>query len=103
MLQVIYIDHALRKGWKLSTYRTEAGAEVDLIIERGADVVAVEVKASRQVSPRDVRGLLSLEQLVGPKRRLTKLLLYRGSRPQRFESGVEAWPVAEGLRRIASW
>src|SRR6058998_1480243 len=64
MLQVIYLNHALRKGWKLSTYRTEAGAEVDLVVERARDVVAIEIKAGRQVTPADTKGLLSLAGLV---------------------------------------
>ncbi len=102
MLQVIYLNHALRKGWRLSTYRTEAGAEVDLVIERPADVIGVEIKAGRQVTVADTRGLLSLAELVEPKRRLTKLLVFRGERPQRFDSGVEALPVATALRRLAA-
>src|SRR2546428_9254074 len=53
------LNHALRRGWKLSTYRTEAAAEVDLVIERARAVVAIEIKAGKQVTPADTRGLLS--------------------------------------------
>jgi len=102
MLQVIYLNHALRRGWKLSTYRTEAGAEVDLVVERARDVVAIEIKAGRQVTPADTKGLLSLAGLVGRRRPLALWLVFRGERAQRFDSGVEALPVLEALRRLAA-
>src|SRR5207247_10973064 len=60
MLQVIYLNHALRRGWKLSTYQTEAGAAVDLVVERARDLVATEIKAARQVARADTKRLLSL-------------------------------------------
>src|SRR5437667_71771 len=102
MLQVIYLNHALRRGWKLSTYRTEAGAEVDLVVERARDVVAIEIKAGRQVTPADAKGLLSLAGLVGRRRPIALWLAFRGERAQRFDSGVEALPVLEALRRLAA-
>ena len=102
MLQVIYLNHALRRGWKLSTYRTEAGAAVDLVVERARDVVAIEIKAARQVTPADTKGLLSLAGLVGRRRPLALWLVFRGERAQRFDSGVEALPVLEALRRLAA-
>src|SRR6266566_5296584 len=97
MLQVIYLNHALRRGWKLSTYRTEAGAEVDLVVERARDLVAIEIKAARQVTPADTKGLLSLAGLVGRRRPIALWLAFRGERAQRFDSGVEALPVLDAL------
>jgi predicted AAA+ superfamily ATPase len=102
MLQVIYLNHALRKGWRLSTYRTEAGAEVDLVVEREKDVLAMEIKAASRVTPADARGLLSLAEVIGRRRPLALWLVFRGERPQRFESGVEVLPVLEALRRLAA-
>jgi len=102
MLQVIYLNHALRKGWKLSTYRTESGAEVDLVVERASDVVAIEIKAARQVTPADTRGLLSFAELIGKRRPLALWIAFRGEHAQRFESGVEALPVLEALGRLAA-
>ena len=100
MLQVIYLNHALRRGWKLSTYRTEGGGEVDLVVERARDVVAIEIKAGRQVIPADTRGLLSLAALFGRRRPLALWVAFRGERAQRFDSGVEALPVLDALRRL---
>lgn len=101
MLQVIYVNHALRKGWRVSTYRTERGAEVDLVVERATDIVGIEIKAARQVTTADTRGLLSLAEVVGRRRPFKPWLVFRGERAQRFDSGVEALSVLDALRRLA--
>src|SRR5436190_2232041 len=82
--------------------RTEAGAEVDMVVERARDVVAIEIKAARQVTPADTKGLLSLAGLVGRRRPIALWLVFRGERAQRFDSGVEALPVLDALRRLAA-
>lgn len=33
ILQLVYLNDARRKGWRFSSYRSEGGAEVDLVIE----------------------------------------------------------------------
>lgn len=100
ILQVAYLNHALRKGWRLSAYRTEAGAEVDLVVEAGRETIAIEIKAGRQVQAGDARGLLSLAEVAG-RRPLAKWILFRGERAQRLPSGVDVLPVLDGLRRLA--
>jgi hypothetical protein len=62
-----------------------------------AQLIGIEIKASRTVTPADTLGLMSLGDLVGRKRPYRKWLLYRGERKQRFESGVEVWRVLDGL------
>jgi predicted AAA+ superfamily ATPase len=101
ILQLVYLSHALRKGWRFSSYRSEGGAEVDLVIETEDELIGVEVKAGRTVSPADTRGLVSLGELVGPRQKLRQWIVYRGERRQRFENGVEAWPVLEALAALA--
>jgi hypothetical protein len=44
----LILDGKLRI-WRLSCYRTEGGAEVDLVIERGDDILGVEIKAGRSL------------------------------------------------------
>ena len=100
ILQILYLNHALRKGWRVSSYRSEGGAEVDVVVDAGGELYGIEVKAGRTVSAADTRGLLSLEQLVPRKTPLRKWILYRGERRQRFENGVEAWPVLEALAAL---
>jgi len=98
MLQVIYLNRALRKGWKLSTYRTEAGAEVDLVIDRGDDFLGIEIKASRTVANQDARGLSSLKEVCGKP--LEKWLLFRGDRAQHLANDTRAIPVLQGLAKL---
>ena len=100
ILPVLYLNQALRKGWRFSSYRSESGAEVDLVIETDRDLIGIEVKAGRNVSPADTRGLVSLGELVGRKRRFKKWIIYRGEWKQRFDNGVEAWPVIEALKAL---
>lgn len=100
VLQIIYLNRALRKRWRLSSYRTQGGAEVDLVIERADDIVGIEVKAGRNVSKPDTRGLMSLAETVGSYKPVEKWLVYNGNRPQVFDNGVRALPVLEALDRL---
>jgi hypothetical protein len=49
-------------------FRTAAGAEIDLIIERGSEVIGVEVKVARAGKPTAVRALESSLADVGARR-----------------------------------
>jgi hypothetical protein len=51
------------------------------------------------VSLADTRGLVSLGELVGSSH-LERWIVYRGERRQRFENGVEVWPVLEALAAL---
>jgi predicted AAA+ superfamily ATPase len=86
-------DHDIR----VSTYRTEAGAEVDFILERGPDVWALEVKASRNVSAGDLRGLKSFGDFCG--KRHTAMVLYLGEGEQLID-GVRVLPVAAAIAAL---
>jgi predicted AAA+ superfamily ATPase len=74
---------------RVSTYRTEHGAEVDFIVEIGREVWAIEAKASRNVGPMDARGLRSFAEYFGKKHRT--ILAYRGDHARRME-GVDVLP-----------
>ena len=41
VLQLIYLNRSLKKGWTISSYRTEGGAEVDVVVEREKDIVGI--------------------------------------------------------------
>ena len=49
---------------RLSTYRTEAGSEVDLILEKDGDTLSLEIKSGTRVSPGDFSGLRSFASLI---------------------------------------
>ena len=74
-------------------FRDKDGAEVDIVIERGARAVAgVEVKASATVTPADFRGLRKLKEASG-KRFAAGVVLYDGEVSGSFGDGMFAVPV----------
>ena len=74
-------------------FRDKDGAEVDIVIERGARAVAgVEVKASATVTPADFRGLRKLKEASG-KRFSAGVVLYDGEVSAGFGDGMFAVPV----------
>jgi len=79
---------------KLFHFRTRHGAEVDFVLEVGRQVWAVEVKASRTVDRRDLRGI---EALAGRTPRLARrVVVFLGPRRQRLD-GAEVLPLQEFL------
>lgn len=48
-------------------WRTDAGAEVDLVIERGTRVVGIEIKATTSVRHNDFSGLRALRETIGDR------------------------------------
>ena len=90
----------LRKqlGWNntlanLFYLRTASGTEVDIVIEStDGRVVAIEVKASTKVDPRDRRGLELLRDQLGP-RFIRGIVLYTGERALPFGDRIWAMPV----------
>lgn len=95
LLQCIYFERAWRKGWRISSYRTDAGAEVDIVIDTGRSLVGIECKAGRAVRPAELRGLRSLEETA--RRPVRKIVVFRGPARQRLEGEVEAIPCLEFL------
>jgi predicted AAA+ superfamily ATPase len=71
--------------------------EVDFVLRRGAELCALEVKASRRVHPGDLAGLRAIAELSGLRRRI---LIHRGERPTRTEDGIDAWPVETFLEAL---
>lgn len=80
---------------RVSGYRTEAGAEVDFIVEKNSELFAVEVKASRQIGPHDLRGLKSFSDFYGKKHR--SLVVYLGEESQEYD-GIQIRPLLEALK-----
>ncbi|RJR51408.1 MAG: ATP-binding protein [Desulfobacteraceae bacterium] len=78
---------------RISHFRSHAGYECDFVLETHRGLVAVEVKAGTQVSPRDLKGveaLLSLE-----RRCKAGLVCYQGDTVLRL--GDRMWAVPAGF------
>ncbi len=74
-------------------YRDKDGAEVDIVIERGARALAgVEVKAAATVTATDFRGLRKLREAAGA-RFAGGVVLYDGETHASFGDGLHAVPL----------
>ena len=95
--QIVHSAAAFDQTIRVSTYRTEHGAEVDFVVERGQELIAIEAKASRTVGPADLRGLSRFGDYVGRKHR--PMVWYLGSERKRIQ-GVDVFPWQQGLEAI---
>lgn len=81
------------QGSSFFHYRDKDGAEVDVVVERGARAVAgVEVKASATVNEADFRGLRKLREASG-QRFAAGVVLYDGETTASFGNGMVALPI----------
>lgn len=105
---------ALFEGWVLSLLRAyaeihplfddvrywaSANVEVDFLLERGGEYLAIEVKASGRTAPAHLSGLRAIRELPGIVRRV---LVYPGPFERVTEDGIEIWPVTKLLERLAA-
>jgi predicted AAA+ superfamily ATPase len=95
--QLVHSAAAYRIDARVSTLRTEHGAEVDFIVERGADVFAIECKASRTVAASDLRGFDRFADCYGTRHRRT--VWYLGKDAKRL-GDVDILPWQQGLTAI---
>jgi len=98
--QLLSLSRALRSPWKFSSYRTNAGAEVDLIIERPEDIIALEIKFGTRISGEQTRGLLSFEEFAGGHKPVKKWICYRGEKAQKFDNGCVAYNYKDLILRL---
>ena len=98
---------ALLEGWIFSLLRahnehrriyddigywaaTESAAEVDFVLTRDREHLAIEVKAAERYHTAMLKGLRALAELDGLTRRI---LVYRGPRSFRTDDGIDVWPI----------
>lgn len=74
-----------------------SAVEVDFVLRRGAELVALEVRAGQKVFESDLRGLRALAALPGVKRRL---VVCRGERRQKTADGIEILTVPAFLAEV---
>ncbi len=98
----------LLEGWVFSTLRAHAEhhhlyddiafwapaqsqTEVDFVLSRDGEHLAIEVKSARRYHTSMVRGLRAIADLDGLVRRI---LVYRGPHAFRTNDGIEVWSLA---------
>lgn len=82
--------------WAPAQART---TEVDFLLRRGREHIALEVKSSARFSGDHAVGLRAIGELPGLARRV---LVYLGDRSLRTEDGIEVWPLERFHREVAS-
>ncbi len=75
----------------------EAQTEVDAVLVRGDERMAIEVKSSRRFHSSQLKGLKAIANLPGLVRRL---LVYNGDRALLTEGGIHVWPVRRFLEAL---
>ena len=94
----VYQELRRQASWHASPitfhhFRDKDGAEVDIVLERGAhEVAGIEVKASATVTASDFRGLRKLAAAAG-KRFVAGVVLYDGEATAGFGDGLYAVPI----------
>jgi predicted AAA+ superfamily ATPase len=74
-----------------------ARTEVDFLLRRGREWLAIEAKSGARPGPDWLRGLRAIAGLRGLVRRV---VVHRGARRLVTADGIELWPVAEFLRAL---
>ena len=86
--------------WAPSQART---IEVDFLLERQGEYVAIEVKSAARYDTSLLKGLRAVQELPGLAR---SILLYGGERSFATADGIEIWPISrfsEALAEGALW
>lgn len=86
--------HYKRRDTPLNYWRSLSQMEVDFVV---GDDVAIEVKASGNVSERDTKGLAALSEEVTCRR---KIIVCLESARRRFSDGTEVLPLADFLEEL---
>jgi len=73
--------------------------EVDFLLRRGQEYLALEVKAQSRFSPRHLSGLRAIADL---GRVVRRVLVYMGEQRLRTEDGIEVWPLHAFLAALAN-
>jgi uncharacterized protein len=73
--------------------------EVDFLLQRGGEHLALEVKAGARFSHAWLSGLTAIGDLPRLARRV---LVYTGTRELRTPEGIEVWPLAKFLTALAA-
>ena len=74
-----------------------SGVEVDFLLRKGKDLVAIEVKSSRNVPEGELKGLRAMGELPGVRRRIA---VHMGDRRMATPDGIELLPLTAFLREV---
>ena len=71
--------------------------EVDFLLKRGDELIAIEIKAKTQISSKDSKGLAAVKELSAVKKRI---LIYMGKEPGKTADGIHILPFGFFLKAL---
>lgn len=80
-----------------------AATEVDFVVRRGRDYLALEVKHQTRMGPDLLTGLRAIAEL---PRLVRRIAVYRGRQPLKTQDGIDVWPFdrfADAVGRGDLW
>ncbi len=95
--QLVHSASAHDQEIRVSTFRTEHGAEIDFIVEIKKTTYAIELKASRNISQGDLHGFKRFSDYFGKKHR--QMILYLGDTRKKI-SHIDILPWQDGFRKL---
>lgn len=95
--QILSSAQSWDRDIRISTYRTEHGAEVDFIVEIDQMLWSLELKASSHVGRDDLRGLKNFADFY--KKKHQAMLIYTGDVEKKME-GVFVLPWQKALKEM---
>lgn len=98
--QIIALENQHASGSGFYFFRTHAGAEIDLLIDRGQTRIGFEFKAGASTTPRDWEHL---QAGIADKVIDKGLLVYNGTRAFSASDKIRIVPAAEILAMAAKW
>ncbi|MCB0342926.1 MAG: ATP-binding protein [Pseudobdellovibrionaceae bacterium] len=95
VLEFLKLNSYLERGYRLSFFATKEGAEMDLLLSRGRELILIEIKSAARIDETEVKKML-------PLMRETKAKAYYLSQDPNIEKidGVMCMPWMEGIKRI---
>ena len=90
------INEYFESGYKFSYFRSKDGVEIDLVLERGKEVILVEIKSKNKVSSHDLKSLKSLREAMNSKKEYVLCL----ENPARKVDGIEIIHWQDGIKNI---
>lgn len=97
--QVIAFGKYHQKNWKIFFYRDDLKREVDLVVERESDLLAVEIKYAKRVESKDLNGLIAFQGVA--KKKVVPIVVYRGEEMQR-RGDCQIFPYRKFLEWLAA-
>jgi uncharacterized protein len=91
MLEIIRRVRALGKNYKINYWRTSGGAEVDCVIDLGAEVIPIEIKSSAKIGAGELKGL---KNFLKEYSRIAKVgyVITTGERKEKLAENIIALP-----------